>query len=305
MNFVLLFSFSVIEARTITPVRCGLQFEDTAGIEKNNTRPVIDTGDRIVNGEESLMDEFPWIVSIQNQVYYGRWQHQCGGSIINPATIITAGHCNELFETSINNFRIVAGCHDLRDADDCQTVAIEKEDLTVHEEYNYDTLKNDIAILILKQPLNFTNEINHAVGPVCLPQESQQHYQGMASVAGYGKQFFSQEIEDIETKLQVIDINILPFDYCNESANVQMPTRKFANYFDPDKQICSGFKKGLKDSCQGDSGGPLMIRRRDEIFVIGLVSFGPYNNCASEGRPGMYTKVAAYLHWIYTNIQST
>lgn len=53
---------------------------------------------RVVGGEEAAIEEFPWQVSIQ-RLRLGRvvpipeWRHHCGGFIINPSWIVTAGHC--------------------------------------------------------------------------------------------------------------------------------------------------------------------------------------------------------------------
>lgn len=47
---------------------------------------------------------------------------------------------------------------------------------------------------------------------------------------------------------------------------------------------------------QGDSGGPLMYRS-DLWQVVGIVSWG--HGCGDPSTPGVYTKVTAYLNWIY------
>jgi len=64
-----------------------LKLEDSFGI--------FDEDDRIVGGVETLEGEFPYIVSIQiarnlktRKVAY---RHACGGSILSPDWIITAG----------------------------------------------------------------------------------------------------------------------------------------------------------------------------------------------------------------------
>lgn len=47
---------------------------------------------------------------------------------------------------------------------------------------------------------------------------------------------------------------------------------------------------------QGDSGGPLMYHS-DQWQVVGIVSWG--HGCGGPSTPGVYTKVTAYLNWIY------
>lgn len=52
---------------------------------------------------------------------------------------------------------------------------------------------------------------------------------------------------------------------------------------------CSGLS-------QGDSGGPLMYQS-GQWQVVGIVSWG--HGCGGPGTPGVYTKVTAFLNWIY------
>ena len=53
--------------------------------------------------------------------------------------------------------------------------------------------------------------------------------------------------------------------------------------------LCSGLS-------QGDSGGPLLYHS-DRWQVVGIVSWG--HGCGGPTTPGVYTKVTAYLNWIY------
>jgi len=116
---------------------------------------------RIVGGEIASQGSWAWTVSLR---YYG--SHFCGGSILSPLFIITAGHCIQ----DINNLAsitIVAGSITLEPSSSnkfYQTRSIAQ--IYKHPNYNSYTQSNDLALLRLSSPLNITNGY---IKPICLP----------------------------------------------------------------------------------------------------------------------------------------
>lgn len=64
------------------------------------------------------------------------------------------------------------------------------------------------------------------------------------------------------------------------------------------RMICAGSLEGGKDSCFGDSGGPLACSVNRVNLLVGLVSFGPDEECGKANSPGVYSKISTVREWI-------
>jgi secreted trypsin-like serine protease len=272
-----------------------LQEATTYSSACGHQKPKDARGNRIVNGLDAVYDQFPWSVSLQHYSYEASaYVHYCGASIIAPSVIVTAAHCTPaLFSAShgtpFHQIRVVAGClrwNDYGNDPECQAVDAESNDFIVHPDYMRGITIQDIALIMLKQPFRMTD----AVTPICLPEEDVL-YKGMATVAGWGKHYEKQAAADLlfETSgiMRHADVQIL---HPNECRNYDVTD------FDPDMNICAGYPDGRKDSCTGDSGGPLMVKIKEQVVLIGVVSMG--SGCATAGFPGVYVRVTAKLDWI-------
>lgn len=57
-----------------------------------------------------------------------------------------------------------------------------------------------------------------------------------------------------------------------------------------------------KDLCTYDSGGPIYLSQNERLFNVGVISEG--FACASN-RPGINTRITAYLDWILARTRAT
>lgn len=61
-------------------------------------------------------------------------------------------------------------------------------EVLIHEQYAPKTVYNDIALVILKTPLKFANNVK----PVCLPKQGEIFSQNECYVTGWGKTIFGK-----------------------------------------------------------------------------------------------------------------
>lgn len=142
---------------------------------------------------------------------------------------------------------------------------------------------HDIALLRLATPIRFSD---YAL-PICLgPKEfteSLVQAGSMATVSGWGRVRF-QGAES--TVLQAVEVPFVDRTECKDSSSDRISRYMF----------CAGYSEEQKDSCQGDSGGPHANRYHGTWFLTGIVSWG--EECAKEGKYGVYTRVSHYYRWI-------
>lgn len=243
-------------------------------------------GERIVGGVEARPFSHPWIVSIQAP---GN-QHFCGGTLIRVGDkeqtdiVVTAAHC--VYDGTSPGTTVSAGAHDLRrPTREQQTVRVAKA--IYHEQYNPDTTLNDIAILVLAQPIKFTPQAQ----PACLPSAGESVADNTPlTVAGWG--LTKEGGSSVSQFLNQVDVPVIGGQSCiGQYARAGV---KIVN----DAMICAGLSQGGKDSCQGDSGGPFVLKGT----LHGVVSFGV--GCARPGLPGVYTRVSSYLSWISQTVKA-
>ncbi|KAI4542885.1 hypothetical protein MG293_007011 [Ovis ammon polii] len=162
-----------------------------------------------------------------------------------------------------------------------QRVAVRS--ILIHDNYNPETHENDIALVQLDKEVTF----NRYIHTVCLPEANQAISPGStAYVTGWGSQSYSGSTV---TNLQQARVNIISNYLCNAPAGYNGAVLP--------GMLCAGVPEGGVDACQGDSGGPLVQEdSRQHWFIVGIVSWG--YQCGLPDKPGVYTRVTAYRHWI-------
>lgn len=226
-------------------------------------------GSRIVGGEETTGQQWPWVVSL-NMVW---GSHFCGGSFITRRHVVTAAHCVSFFRLLPHFLRVRVGGHG---AQVTARVAL----VSIHPDFGrLAKFDSDLALLTLTEAVVF----NAAAAPVCLPTGGATP--GRAATAlGWGKvsedsRVFSQSLRQVE--LQILD----------EAACARYGSSMTSG------MLCAGVSGGGRDSCHGDSGGPLLTQDEDSRWVLaGVVSFG--RGCGRPDYPGVYVDLFHFRDWI-------
>lgn len=232
----------------------------------------------IVGGRDALDEEFKWMVELISDN-----EHMCGGVLIDPYWVLTAGHC-ALGDTVDGPFppdRVIINNTQLATAQ------------SFSEEYFVDTIiaypgfdisttqdsvfAKDIGLIRLKNPASFT--------PISLNT-------------------IDSNIVDLQDTVMTIGWGIAT------DTGEYLP---FLRYAEPlvkkieSKKMYAGFDIGETPagSGAGDSGGPLFIENGGDYVLLGVVSGNDDNNpVVTPGSHGRYTRVYGYKEWIQETIQS-
>uniref|UniRef100_A0A8C5HTZ2 Vitamin K-dependent protein C n=1 Tax=Gouania willdenowi TaxID=441366 RepID=A0A8C5HTZ2_GOUWI len=215
---------------------------------------------RIVGGDEATPGEIPWQVTLMSHSDNLRAQPFCGGSLLSESWVITAAHCL----VYINVMSLLAGEHDI-DVDEGPERDHEVAEELPHPLYDFkkSQYNHDIALLKLSKAVELST---HG-----------------SLVSGWGRiKFLGPEA----AKLQKLQVPYVDRTTCKQSSREHITRFMF----------CAGYRDIQKDACQGDSGGPHATNYKGTWFLTGIVSWG--EECAKDGRYGVYTRVSRYYAWI-------
>ncbi|XP_055596422.1 CLIP domain-containing serine protease B4-like [Uranotaenia lowii] len=288
---------SVVSVVLLVHFRC----TDATGVLPSPGECGLYLSDRIYGGNITTVDAYTWtaILAFKEK---GRSQdlYHCGGNLITNQYVLTAAHCLDDLDEDYNISYVRLGEWDLLSDKDCDRNSICNDPpvdvgigkLIVHKGYNKHSLINDIALIKLKNPVEFTD----FVSPICLPTAPKTKNKNtdkmVFTAVGWGNTEHKNSTYEYGSRYKLeVKLNGVNITYCKE-------------VYDEDfleSQMCAGAEKG-KDTCQGDSGGGLVAQVDGYYYEYGIVSWG--RGCGQRDIPGVYTRVASYLDWIEDNIKN-
>ncbi|XP_043063876.1 trypsin alpha-like [Drosophila ficusphila] len=229
--------------------------------------------ERIIGGKDIEIEDAPWQVAI---LYRGR--QYCGGSIYSKDIIITAAHCRfdekgKMLKTKYIQVRVGSSLAN------SNGTLIQVAAIKSHEDYPDPLKNNDIAVMRLSKPLQFSSKVQ------AIPLAERNPSPGTLAMAfGWGAvkvtPSVGKDILEPPKQLQGIDLQVQNcWKYFNDISG---------------ENIC--VKSPRQSTCRGDSGGPLVVDKQ----LVGVTSWGP----AYCNDFAVFTGVPYFRNWILNAIDS-
>jgi secreted trypsin-like serine protease len=226
-------------------------------IPADATRPQRD----VVGGDRATDGMFPWMV---------RLSMGCGGALIAPRVVLTAGHCVQGSGPD-DSIEITAGHVDLKSP---TVITAQSVQVVRAPNFSGETRGNDWAVIQLDRTLGL---------PTLGLSQGKAGNEGPFTVMGWGQT--SEGAMRQQMRLRYAAVPVVADAECAtdyEQVGVEL---------NAEDSICAG-RTGV-DTCQGDSGGPMVRRNaKGRWLQVGIVSWGL--GCARPGFPGVYTQVSTF-----------
>ncbi|KAL3907525.1 MAG: hypothetical protein SGILL_008837 [Bacillariaceae sp.] len=217
----------------------------------------------------------------------------CGGSLIAPDVVLTAGHCKLATPSDYGNIHV--GRHSYQQggkADDTELFQVENH--FRHPKYvgqlccgytegvRFNGVSYDFMLLKLNG--ESTKQVVSLETSSDSPVNNEELY-----VMGFGDIHADPNIYVEPDRLFEVTVNYLPNEMCARASVYPMKLL-------PEETLCATDQR--QDGCQGDSGGPLVAKGDNDSGLddiqVGLVSWGW--GCAEQ--PGVYARISEGYGWI-------
>jgi secreted trypsin-like serine protease len=232
----------------------------------------------VVGGQVAPPGAYPWMVALSRG---------CGGTLIAPDRVLTAGHCVEDLRAA--DMHLFVGAYKRRKGGyRYDGIPVKAIDVATHPEYKSlddGGPANDVAVVRLAGPVPDVPLVRLA----SLEQSSLFGGGAEATVIGWGVTRTDLRNAPLATTLRQGGLRIMSDRGCNRVYGED-------NGYRPNVMLCArsldAERRPNTSPCVGDSGGPLVIGD----LQVGVVSFGI--SCGALHEPTVFSRVAGLRAFI-------
>jgi len=258
-----------------------------AGAANAGTTPGDDPHVNIVGGHDPSQ-AYPFMVSFLNpHPTTGKTVSYCGGSLIAPRWVATAGHCALEFKLGVTQVRV--GSNNWKEGGTLANIT----DIVVHPGFDYNTPGNDASLIRLDR------DVTQA--PIAVPRSP-------------GKIGEKERIIGFGATCDLGSPDWPCYPSALQEATVRLVSDSQCHWYDKSVELCVAGDNGAM-ACFADSGGPLLRKGevhdrkgqvRKEWQLVGIVSrdgdADADTNPTCSGGTGVFTDVTKYTDWINRTI---
>lgn len=259
---------------------------------------------RIINGNPASTTTYPWMAGLSIASADGEFESGCGGSLIAPTWILTAGHCflndagDEVDATAGERTTVTLNTDSLDPMAE-GAISVKAKQVIVHPNYapNPETSANandfDMALVELETAVELTPVSLMSATGSALPTGTE------TIVMGWGA-----------TGVDADNNTINPSNDLLQAKQKTVSDSSCADVYGgniTENMLCAGAVEegGTTDTCKGDSGGPMVVSTESGMIQVGVVSFGGTETgpvCGDPDAPGVYARVSALNDFIVNNV---
>lgn len=247
-----------------------IQGASATSLSSTATRQELESRSLIVNGYDAEPDKYPYFCTLEEY---------CGGVLIAPDIILTAGHCKG---PHMHRVHPHVGAYSY---DDYQE-SFRLERALRHPQFNRTEDYEDMVFDFTLIKLHGTSSLPYL--PINRNAAFPMDHQDVV-VLGLG--VIGDDTDERPDVLQQVTLQTISNAACNASSNDETSYEGRIH----DTNLCT--HTPYKDACDYDSGGPIIaLDARGQEVLVGLVSWGV--GCADPNLPAINARVSTVADWI-------